>query len=460
MSFFQKLTTIFSKKTHELSTAISKPSQPVAPLQHIAPKAKPSKQISQKELAKAKHLAEQYLQDAKVKAREILIEAKDEAFKFKQASEDEFKSKRQEIEQLQQQLYKTQADVDRRLGSVEERERTIEKLQKQLEEKFAEVEKIKQDQLEKLERAASLTREEAKKLILEAVEKKTKNEIGRIVKESEDEAHEQAEEKAREIIVEAMRHGATDYVAEYTVSAVKISDEEIKGRVIGREGRNIRAFEQATGVDVDLDEEGAIRLSCFDSVRREIAKVSLEKLIRDGRIQPARIEEVVNKTREELERVMYKEGENLCHQVKVYNLPREIIQMLGRFKYRYSYGQNMITHTLEETKIGMMMNQTYALTRELLHEKDVPAEPAGVGGDKAVDEKAVIKMCILYLRQMADAELDGAEKSIAKMKIYKRTALRVLASMARAERPEPELSDIPDKILQGLIHDAEAKLSS
>jgi len=114
----------------------------------------------------------------------------------------------------------------------------------------------------------------------------------------------------------------------------------------------------------------------------------------------------------------------------------------------------------EETKIGMMMNQTYALTRELLHQKDIPAEPAGVGGDKAVDEKAVIKMCILYLRQMADAELDGAEKSIAKMKIYKRTALRVLSSMARAEKPEPELSDIPDKILQGLIHDAEAKLSS
>ena len=114
----------------------------------------------------------------------------------------------------------------------------------------------------------------------------------------------------------------------------------------------------------------------------------------------------------------------------------------------------------EETKIGMMMNQTYALTRELLHEKDTPAEPAGIGGDKAVDEKAVIKMCILYLRQMADAELDGAEKSIAKMKIYKRTALRVLASMARADKPEPELSDIPDKILQGLIHDAEAKLSS
>ncbi|NMC35961.1 ribonuclease Y [Candidatus Beckwithbacteria bacterium] len=352
MSFFNRLSTIFAGQTKD-KPAIQKPSQTVTPKVQ-----KPHKgQVAQVDKTKLKKLQEQYLQDAKTKAREILIEAKDEAFKLKQEAEESLRDKRKEIDELQQKLYQTQADVDRKVGTLEERERHQQALQKQLDEKFTELEKIKTEQLEKLERAASLTREEAKKLILEAVEKKTKSDIGRMIKEAEDEAHEQAEEKARDIIVEAMRHGATDYVAEYTVSSVKISDEEIKGRVIGREGRNIRAFEQATGVDVDLDEEGAIRLSCFDSVRREIAKVALEKLIRDGRIQPSRIEEVVAKTKEELERVMYKEGENLCHRVKVYNLPREIMAMLGRFKYRYSYGQNLITHTLEETKIGIALAQ-------------------------------------------------------------------------------------------------------
>jgi len=144
---------------------------------------------------------------------------------------------------------------------------------------------------------------------------------------------------------------------EYTVSVVKIDDDDIKGRVIGREGRNIRTFEKVTGVDVDLDEEGVIRLSSFDSVRREIARVTLERLIKDGRIQPAKIEEFFNKATQDLDKIMYKAGEDLCHRVKVYNLPKEMIQMLGRFKYRYSYGQNMITHSIEVTKLGVALAQ-------------------------------------------------------------------------------------------------------
>ena len=179
-------------------------------------------------------------------------------------------------------------------------------------------------------------------------------EIAKKIKETEEKIKETADKKAREILVEAMYRGATDYVSEYTVSTVKLDDDDMKGRVIGREGRNIRTFEKTTGVDVDLDEEGVIRLSCFDSVRREIARVALERLIADGRIQPSRIEEIVLKTRKETEKLMYQAGEDLCHRVKVYNLPSDVVAMLGRFKYRFSYGQNMITHTLEETKMGIV----------------------------------------------------------------------------------------------------------
>jgi ribonuclease Y len=150
-----------------------------------------------------------------------------------------------------------------------------------------------------------------------------------------------------------MRHGALNYVAEFTVSIIKVADEEMKGRIIGKEGRNIRALEGATGVDVDLDEEGIIRVSSFDSVRREIAKRSIEKLLQDTRIQPFRIEEIVEQTKQEVEKIMFQEGEKLAHEVGIYNLPVDLLQMLGRFKFRTSYGQNLVTHSLEVTKIGM-----------------------------------------------------------------------------------------------------------
>jgi ribonuclease Y len=153
-----------------------------------------------------------------------------------------------------------------------------------------------------------------------------------------------------------MLHGVTDYVPEYTVSTIKLPDEEMKGRIIGKEGRNIRALELSTGVDIDLDETpGEIRLSSFDPVRREIARVALEKLIADGRIQPARIEEIVARTKKDIEKIMFEEGEKLCHAVGVYNMPVDLVIILGRYKYRFSYGQNLIAHTLEETKIGVKL---------------------------------------------------------------------------------------------------------
>ncbi|PIP53004.1 ribonuclease Y [Candidatus Beckwithbacteria bacterium CG23_combo_of_CG06-09_8_20_14_all_34_8] len=352
MSFLQRLSSLF-KGTTATSQSLEK--------RDTAQKTQTSFQPRQIDKAKVterdKHISKQQLLEAQAKAREIIIEAKDEAIKIRQQAEQELSKRRGEVDEQQKKLYQDLADVDRKLGQLEERERNVAKSQQQLETKFNDVEKVKTEQLEKLERVASLTRDEARKLILEGIEKKLKNEIGKLVKEYEDEAREKAEDSAKQILVDAMYHGATDYVAEFTVSVVHIDSEEIKGRVIGKEGRNIRSFEQATGVDVDLDEEGVIRLSCFDPVRREVARVSLETLIKDGRIQPARIEEVVVKTTKDIERIMSKVGEDLCHRVKVYNLPRQIVDTLGRFKYRYSHGQNMINHNIEVTQIGVALAQ-------------------------------------------------------------------------------------------------------
>lgn len=294
---------------------------------------------------------------AQQEARAIVIEAKDEAFRIKKDAEEEARRVRQEALSLEQRLIAKEETIDQKLESLAGKERDLLKKEGFITQKLADIDKKRSDLIAKLEKAAHMTRDEAKNLILSAVEDKLKEEIAKKIKEAETLAKQEAEKKSREILVDAMRHGATDYVAEYTVSTIKIADEEFKGRIIGKEGRNIRAFEMATGVDVDLDEEGVIRLSSFDPVRREVARVTLEKLIRDGRVQPVRIEELVKQTQTEIEKIMFAEGEKLCHQVGVYNLPADKIALLGRFKYRFSYGQNMIVHTLEETKIGIALAQ-------------------------------------------------------------------------------------------------------
>ncbi len=296
---------------------------------------------------------------ANQEAKAIIIEAKDEAFRIKKEAEDESRKVRQEALVIQQRLVTKEEAIDRKFGELADQKRNIEQKEAEIEKRITEIEKLKSDLIAKLEKVAKLTRDEAKSLILTAVEEKLKEEVAKRIKEAENIAKQDSEKKSKEILVDAMRHAATDYVAEYTVSTIKIPDEDIKGRIIGKEGRNIRVFEMATGVDVDLDEEGIIRLSCFDPVRREIARVALEKLIRDGRIQPVRIEELVKLTEKEIDKIMFTEGEKLCHAVGVYNMPNDKIALLGRFKYRFSYGQNMIAHTLEETKIGI------ALAREL-----------------------------------------------------------------------------------------------
>jgi ribonucrease Y len=248
-----------------------------------------------------------------------------------------------------------EVELAKREGILEEREKLLAERLSNVDSKLDQLEKTRKDLLSKLEKSSKMSPDEAQKILLEQLDHELAGEISKKVREAEEEIKVQADEKAKEILGDAMLHGVTDYTTEFTTSTVKLPDEEMKGRIIGKEGRNIKAFEQATGVDIVMDEDNpnTLIISCFDPARREIAKVALESLMADGRIQPQRIEEIVEKTKEDIEKLMLQAGEKLCHDVGVYNMPTEVMALLGRFKYRYSFGQNMIQHTLEETQIGM-----------------------------------------------------------------------------------------------------------
>lgn len=211
----------------------------------------------------------------------------------------------------------------------------------------------KDEYLKKLEKVAKMTSDEAKKALLDEVQKDLTSEIAKKVRAAEEKIKLEAKEEAKEILADAMKHGATNYVAEYTVSSVTVPNEEVKGRIIGAEGRNIRAFEKETKVEVIIDDTNEIRLSSFDSVRREVAKRALQVLIKDSRIQPSRIEEVVKQTKSQMEDVLLEEGKKISEECGVYSLPVEIVKMIGRYRFRTSYGQNLGIHTIEETKMGV-----------------------------------------------------------------------------------------------------------
>jgi ribonuclease Y len=282
----------------------------------------------------------------------ILLQAKEQAREIVLKAQQEAQEAMREALELERRLAKKEQQLDIKEESLTAEKARIEKLKEEINRLKNDLEKRREELLVKLEKVAKMSKDEARTVLLSAWEERLKKEIATKIKTAEEEIKKNVDEKAKEILSDAMRFGATDYVAEYTLSVVNLPSEDFKGRIIGKEGRNIRAFELATGVDVDLEEEGVIRLSSFDAVRREIARVALERLIKDGRIQPKRIEEIVAKTKEEIEKLMYRAGEDLAHKVGVFNLPSEIVALLGRFKYRYSFGQNMIVHTLEETRIG------------------------------------------------------------------------------------------------------------
>lgn len=224
-----------------------------------------------------------------------------------------------------------------------------------LDQKEEKIKKLEEELSDKLQNVSKFTKDEAKKELLNLVQKDLTPEIAKRIRQAEERIKREAQEKAREILVDAMKQGATTYAAEYTISTVRVPDEETKGRIIGREGRNIRTFEKETGVEIELDETNEIRLSSFDSVKREIARRSLEELIKDKRIQPSRIEEVVAQIKGQMDDVLLQEGKKIAEEVGEFSLPVEILKMLGKFKFRTSYGQNLALHTIEETKIGMQV---------------------------------------------------------------------------------------------------------
>jgi len=305
--------------------------------------------VIQPKTSKGKKIKEDEVKTEPNDAREVLLQAKDEALKIKREAEEEASKIRSEILQLEARLAAKEENLDKKLAEIEQKEVSLKNKENDLE-------KTRTELATKLEKVASITREEAKKLILDATESKLKDEVARRIREAEEKIKREADEKAKNILVDAMKAGATDYVPEYTTSIVRLPDEDMKGRIIGREGRNIKAFEMATGVDVDLDDTpGTIRLSSFDGERREIAKIALERLMADGRIQPTRIEEVVERVRKDFEKIRREEGEKLCNMVGIHNLPSELVDTLGRFKWRYSYGQSLFLHTLEETKIAVAL---------------------------------------------------------------------------------------------------------
>jgi ribonuclease Y len=234
----------------------------------------------------------------------------------------------------------------------------------QLEQEKSNLNKLKEDYLSRLEKVSGLSREEAKTIILEEAQKYYSADLAKIIEVTRQDYLARAGELAQEMIISAMLHGATDYTAEYTISTLTLPDESVKGSIIGKEGRNIAAFEKATGVEIEIEEGNTLRLSSFDPMRREIAKRSLEFLIKDGRIQPSRIEEVVTQTKHQLDAFLIEEGRKICAACGVYNIHPELIALIGRYRFRFSYGQNLGIHTIEETKIGVQIAHELGLSEE------------------------------------------------------------------------------------------------
>lgn len=348
----------------------------------------------------------------------------------------------------------SEADLAKREGILEERERQILQKSKILDEKLDQVEKTRKDLVEKLEKASRMSKDEAGKILLEQVEKDLSVEISKKVKDAEEEIKLASDEKSKEILADAMRHGFTDVISEFTTSRVNLSDEEVKGRIIGKEGRNIRTFEQATGVDVIMDDEtpNSLIISSFDCVRREIAKVALEKLIADGRIQPQRIEEVVSKTQEDFEKIMLQAGEKLCTDAGVYNLPSDLVKLLGRFKYRFSFGQNLIQHTLEETRIGVALAKEIGADANivrlgcLLHDigKVVTEGDEGTHVEKGVQVAKKFQMPEAVVNCIAEHHEDKPFSSIESVLVYIADAISGGRPGARHENVEDYIKRMGD----------------
>lgn len=389
------------------------------------------KSMSENKIKNAEALAKKTLDDAERQKRNIIKNAERDAQSAQDRARNQAEKERQEqqrqLDHLEKLLEKKEREIDSRSESIEGTKKDLEEKLERIKELRSQQETILEELKTHLENAASLTKEEAEKLLMASVEKETRARAGAMIKEIEDQAKKVSDRKAKEIVLEAIERTATDTVTSSTTSIVMLPDEEMKGRIIGREGRNIRAFESATGVDVIIDDTpNGVIISAFDPIRREIARIALEKLLKDGRIHPTRVEEAVEKARKELQEIIIETGERASDELGLKFHPK-LVEMIGRLKYRTSYGQNILEHALEAARIAAVMagrlgvNVELAKRGAMLHDigKAIDFEQEGTHDDLGAEacrkygESDELINCIMAHHE--DEEPDTVEAVIVKV---------------------------------------------
>lgn len=314
------------------------------------------KSLEEKKRKEQNLKADHIIREANEKAREVALEAKDQALKITKEAEDELQRRRNELNKEDDRLQKRREELDLRLEKYEDRETRLNKRQSGIDRRANEINHLHQEVMEELQKVSQMTRDEAREVLLAETEKEARADMSRIIRQIESEAREKGNTRARELIADAIQRVASDKVAEVTTSVVNLPNEEMKGRIVGRNGRNIRAFEQTSGVDVIVDDTPeAVTVSCFDSVRREIARRALSRLVLDGRIHPANIEKILKQEEDQMGEDIEEAGEQAAYDAGVAGLHSEVLKKLGRLKFRTSYGQNQLAHAVETAKIASVI---------------------------------------------------------------------------------------------------------